>query len=184
MHTFISPEDSFRVEKAISYLVQKYNESGKNSKPVVLHSLRVGIYLLERGYDIDTIITGILHDLVEDSGVTVDEIRKNFSSKVAEWINSLSFKPEIEDPVEQYREMFRRIISVGKIPVIIKAADVLANSFYIHLIPDLKKQRLLLQKIQYFIDITASFGPELVIDELIERYNEENERLIKLENTK
>lgn len=184
MYTFISPEDSFKVEKAISYLVEKYNESGKNSKPVILHSLRVGIYLLERGYDTDTIIAGLLHDLVEDSDVKVKEIKEKFSPKVAEWVDALSFRPEIEDPAKQYQEMFRRTILAGKIPMIIKAADMLANILYIHLIPDLKKQKLLLQKIRYFIDIATSLQSEQPINELRDRYNKEIERLTKLENIK
>ena len=145
MDTFISPENSFKVEKAISYLIEKYNESGKNPKPVVLHSLRVGSICLNmarhRHY-----IAGVLHDLVEDSDVTVEEIKEKFSPKVAEWIDALSFRPEIEDPTEQYQEMFRRTILAGKIPMIIKAVDILVNSFYIHLIPDLEKQKFLLQK--------------------------------------
>ncbi|MFA7394923.1 MAG: HD domain-containing protein [Candidatus Paceibacterota bacterium] len=184
MDTFISPENSFKVEKAISYLIEKYNESGKNPKPVVLHSLRVGMYLLEHGYDTDTIIAGVLHDLVEDSDVTVEEIKEKFSPKVAEWIDALSFRPEIEDPTEQYQEMFRRTILAGKIPMIIKAVDILVNSFYIHLIPDLEKQKFLLQKIRYFIDIASSLTSERPINELRDRYNKERDRLTKLENIK
>ena len=184
MYTFISPENSFKIEKAVSYLVKEYNESGKNPKPVILHSLRVGIYLLESGYETDIVITGILHDLIEDSEVSFNDIKNNFSSDIATWVEAVSFKPDINDPIEQYREMFKRTISAGKIPTIVKAADILANSIYIHLVPDLEKQRMLLQKILYFIDIATSLSSEPVLQELKTCYDEENDRLTKLENKK
>lgn len=184
MNIFISPEDGFKIEKAISYLLEKYNKSGKNSKPVILHSLRVGIYLLESGYETNIIITGILHDLIEDSDSSIDDIKNNFSSEIALWVDTVSFKPNIDDPIEQYQEMFKRTISAGRVPIIVKAADMLANSPYIYLVPDLKKQRILLQKILYFINITTPFSSEPVLKELRARYEEENSRLIKLENKK
>lgn len=141
MHTFISPENSFKIEKAISYLIKKYNESGRNPKPVILHSLRVGVCLLEFGYETDIIITGILHDLVEDTDVSIDDIKNNFSTEIANYVEAVSFKSSILDPVEQYKEMFTRTISEGRIPIIVKSADILANSLYIHLVSDLLKQR-------------------------------------------
>lgn len=184
MNKFISPEDSFKIEKAICYLVEKYQESGKNPKPVILHSLRVGMYLLELGYEANVIIAGILHDLIEDSDVSIEDIKNYFSLEIAEWVSAVSFKPQIDDPVKQYQEMFKRTILEGEIPIIIKAIDLLVNSIYIYLIPDLKKQRMLLQKILYFINLTVSFSSEPVLKELKVRYEEENDRLIKLENKK
>lgn len=173
MPKFISPEDSLRIEKAIFYLAEKYRESGRNPKPVVLHSIRVGIYLLELGYETDIIITGILHDLPEDSEVSLEDIAKVFSSDMAKWIDAVSFRSDIDDPVEQYREMFERTIAAGRIPVIVKAADLLINSLYIHLVPDLKKQRMLIQKISYFLSKTVPFRSEPVIEELRIRFNDE-----------
>ncbi len=184
MKRFISPRDSFKIEEAISYLVEHYNKSGKNSKPVILHSLRVGMYLLEYGYDADTIIVGILHDLIEDSDVTMEEIGEKFSPKVAAWVDALSFRPEIEDHIERYQEMFKRIILAGKMPTIVKAVDLLANSFYIRLIPSLEEQQLLLQKMRYFLDITASLSSEQPLEELRNCYKKENKRLTKLKNMK
>jgi (p)ppGpp synthase/HD superfamily hydrolase len=181
MYKFISPEDSFKIEKAISFLVEQYNKSGKNPKPVILHSIRVGMDLLDLGYGVDVIITGILHDLVEDTDVSIDDIKNNFSIEIAHYVDAVSFKSNIPDPVEQYKEMFNRTVSVGKVPVVVKSADIFANSFYIHLVPDLLKQRLLIQKMFYFISITESFHSEPALMRLKDKYKEENDRLSKLE---
>ncbi|MCX6787125.1 MAG: hypothetical protein NTY93_01200 [Candidatus Kaiserbacteria bacterium] len=181
MHSYISPDDSFKIEKAITFLVENYKKTGKNPKPVVLHSLRVGMYLLERGYETDAIIIGVLHDLLEDSEVSLEDIKRDFSPEIATWVDSVSFKPDIADPVEQYQEMFNRTISAGRIPVIVKAADMLANSLYIHLVPDLGKQRMLLKKMSDFIKMAEGYSSEPVIKELEARCEKENARLTNLE---
>lgn len=181
MHSYISPEDSFKIEKAITFLVENYKKTGKNTKPVILHSLRVGMYLLERGYETDAIIVGVLHDLLEDSEISQDDIKRDFSSEIATWVDSVSFNPNIADPIEQYQEMFNRTISAGRISVIVKATDMLANSLYIHLVPDLRKQRMLLKKMSDFIKMAEGYSSESVIKELATRYEEENARLSNLE---
>lgn len=180
MHSFISTNNGFRVEKAIYYLTEKYKKSGKNKKPVILHSIRVGMYLLEFGYKTDVVIAGILHDIIEDSNVSANDIKKEFSSTVASWVKSVSFNQNIKNYVNQYKEMFERTISAGKFPVIIKAADILSNSLYIHLVKDLKKQKELLQKMLYFINATSRFSSEPILKELKARYKEESKRIKKL----
>ncbi len=172
MNNFISSEDSFKIEKAISFLIENYNKSGKNPKPVILHSIRVGMYLLESGYETDIVVVGILHDLIEDSDVTIDDIKNNFSQEIASWVESVSFKPQINDTVEQYKEMFARTILEGRIPVVVKAADILANSLYIHLVTETEKQKFLIDKIKYFLDVSQSFSSEPIVRELKNKYEE------------
>ena len=146
MQRYVSPEESYKVEDAINFLVMKYAESGRNPKPVVLHSIRVGLHLLELGYDTDVVIVGILHDLVEDSDVQISDIKNKFGGNIAKWVESVSFKPNIEDPIEQYQEMFNRTFAGGKTSVVVKAADLYTNSLYFKLVPDLKKQEILIEK--------------------------------------
>ncbi len=184
MHRYISPKDSLRIEKAVNFLVLKYSESGRNPKPVVLHSLRVGIYLLELGYDMDTIIVAILHDLIEDSDVKISDIKNEFGDNVAMWIDAVSFKPEIDDPTEQYKEMFTRTFAGGKIPVMVKAADLYANSFYYKLVSNHQKQKILIEKMFYFLEKANLFSSEPVIIELRDRYQEEKNRFTCLYNKK
>lgn len=181
MERFISPEDSFVVEQAIYYLVSEYAKSGRNPKPVVLHSIRLGLHLLELGYDTDVIVTGLLHDLIEDSDVTLQDIREKFGTDIAKWVEAVSFNPDIEDPVRQYQEMFARTVAAGKVPVVVKAADLHANSLYIKLVPEALKQRMLLEKIRYFLDITTAFQDEPIIQRLRQRYEGERNRLEKAE---
>jgi len=179
MNHFISPEDSFAVEKAIQFLTTEYAKSGQNPKPVILHSLRVGFYLLELGYEKDIIIAGILHDLVEDSDVTESDISKRFNSDVTDWVMAVSFKSDIADPIEQYKEMYQRVCNSGRQAIIVKAADLHANSMYIHLVPSYEKQKMLIDKIGFFITTTQKYATEPAISSLQHRYEVELSRLNK-----
>lgn len=180
MERFISSDDGFRIEHAVNYLVSEYGKSGRNPKPVLLHSLRIGMYLLELGYDTNIIIVGILHDLVEDSDVTINDIKREFGADIANWVGAVSYMSKIKDPVKQYREMFVRTVAAGKISVVVKAADLHINSLYIRLVPDTKKQRLLLGKIEYFLAIARAFKREPVMQMLNDRYRAESSRIEKI----
>ncbi len=179
MNKHISPQDSFEVEKAISFLVEKYNQSGKNSKPVILHSIRVGMVLIEFEYDKDIIITGILHDLLEDTDVSFQEIEKNFSLKIAQTVQAVSYDPKIENPVTRYKEMFERVVANGQEAIVVKAADMIINIPYIRLVPDIKDQEKLLNKALYYIKLNSSFSSTPIFKKLQKTYNEEYERLLK-----
>jgi (p)ppGpp synthase/HD superfamily hydrolase len=110
----ISPEDSFEIEKAISYLVTNYNESGHNPKPVILHSLRIANMLMEMGYDKKIIIGAVLHDIIEDTNVTDEQLKEYFGKEVLDLVKAVSYDDSISDPVEQYKDMYDRVLAYGK----------------------------------------------------------------------
>lgn len=59
---------------------------GHNPKPVIFHSVQVGVHLYNHDYESDIVIAGILHDVVEDSETTVAEIEERFGSRVAQLV--------------------------------------------------------------------------------------------------
>jgi guanosine-3',5'-bis(diphosphate) 3'-pyrophosphohydrolase len=156
----ISPEDSFEIEKAISYLVINYNKSGHNSKPVILHSLRVAALLMEMGYSKKIIIGAILHDIMEDTSVTQDQFREEFGDDMLALVESVSYNSLITDPVESYKDMYDRVITYGKEAVVLKAVDIAVNSMYINLVQDFDKRKQLVEKGTYFLDIADKFSDE------------------------
>ncbi len=156
----ISPEDSFKIENAISYLVVNYNNSGHNPKPVVLHSLRVAGVLMEMGYSNKIIIGAILHDILEDTEVTSEQLRGEFGEEIFLLVSSVSYNDAITDPIKLYKDMFNRILAYGREAVVLKAVDMAVNSLYINLVPDYHKRRELVEKGIYFLDITGNFSDE------------------------
>jgi len=156
----ISPEGSFSVEKAILYLVTNYNESGFNPKPVILHSLRIANMLIEMGYDKKIIIGAVLHDIIEDTNVTDEQLKKDFGQEVLDLVLAVSYDESISDPIEQYKDMYDRVLAYGKDAVVLKSVDIAVNSLYIDLVPDPDKRRQLVEKGKYFLDLTEVFSSE------------------------
>jgi len=115
------------IEKAIKFLVASIERSGHNPKPVILHSIRVGLYLDRQGYNKNVVIAGILHDLLEDSETTIEEIREEFGDKIANLVLVNSFDKTIKEKKKRYYESFARCLEAGKDALVIKAADVLDN---------------------------------------------------------
>lgn len=156
----ISPEDSFEVEKAISYLVINYNESGHNPKPVILHSLRVAGLLMEMGYNKKIIIGAILHDILEDTNVAPKSLKRDFGEDILSLVKAVSYNRLITDPIQLYKEMFDRILAHGTDAVVLKAVDMAVNSLYINLVPEHHKRKRLIEKGEYFLDFTKAFFNE------------------------
>lgn len=171
-------EKDLKIEEAISFLVTEYAKSGHNTKPVVIHSIKVAMTLYDLGYKTEMVIAGVLHDLLEDSEVTKDEIAAKFGEVVAEMVEGLSFRSEIEDKVAQYREMFERTLSGGKDLLIIKSADTYQNSFFVG--DKLKKDDFFLRKMEYFLEISQPMiGEEKIWKMLNERFADLSTRVVE-----
>lgn len=128
-----SKEEQELVQKAISFLVESFNKTGNNPKPVIFHSIRVAMYLYDKGADSTIVIAALLHDLLEDTQITSQEIKSMFGDDVAKLVEANSFKSDISDYVLQYLETFKRNISTGPQAVLIKASDLLDNADYYNL---------------------------------------------------
>jgi (p)ppGpp synthase/HD superfamily hydrolase len=93
----------------------------------VEHPIAVAQLLADSGYDGSLIAAAYLHDVVEKTDVELDEIRERFGPSVAALVDCLSEDPEIAGYGERKRDLRRRIIESGGDPVIIYAADRVAN---------------------------------------------------------
>jgi (p)ppGpp synthase/HD superfamily hydrolase len=177
LNNAISPEDSFEVEKAVSFLVSNYNVSGYNPKPVILHSLRVANILMEMGYGKKIIIGAILHDILEDTAVTPDQIREKFGQAMLELIMAVSYNESIKDPVMQNKDMYSRALAYGRDAVVLKAVDIAVNSLYIDLVANTEKQKQLIEKGKYFSELTKEYINEPAWKLLNSRNFKNNESL-------
>jgi len=125
-----SKEDQESIQKAISFLVENFNKTGNNSKPVILHSIRIALRLYDKGEKTSIVIGALLHDLLEDTKVSLSDISSVFGEEVAKLVEANSFKSEITDYVLKYVETFERNIACGRDAVVIKAVDLLDNADY------------------------------------------------------
>lgn len=171
MLTQETPQQSKEIEEAIKFLIHAFDKSEYTGKPVVLHSIRVGLYLNRQGYDKDIVIAGILHDLIEDSSTTIEEIKTKFGDNVAKLVKANSYDKGINDKRKRYFQTYERGMKAGKDALVIKASDILDNYNYYYFAEGKELRKWLLEKMKHFIDNTAEIiGKENIWRELKDKY--------------
>jgi len=142
-------QTSKEIEKAIIFLVQAITTSGNNPKPVILHSIMVGLSLVKLGYPLHVIQAGFLHDVIEDSKTNIGSIREKFGDKVAVIVSACTYDSFIQKRVEQYKDAMKHAEKVGKDALIVIAADLIQNEPYYN---QEDFQQYPWDKIKYFIE--------------------------------
>jgi len=104
----------------------------KSGEPYILHPLEVAFILAEIKADFESIIASLLHDVVEDTPITIEEVETNFGRDVAllvggvTKIHSVEYKSKDEARAETYRKMFFYMSEDVRV-LLIKIADRLHN---------------------------------------------------------
>jgi (p)ppGpp synthase/HD superfamily hydrolase len=150
----MNQEEQKKIELAIQFLVIAMQQSGHTTKPVVFHSMRVGVHLYNLQYPTNIIIGGILHDVLEDTATQISDIEHKFGHHIAALVSANSFDTSIIDKTAQYIDMFSRCKTVGKEALIIKVVDLFDNADYYQLAEHLKQKKWLLEKLRYFIELS------------------------------
>ena len=125
--------DSKLIMKAYNYAVSHHgDQKRKSGEPYIIHPIHVAYILSTLGLDDATICAALMHDLAEDTDVTIEDISKEFSPEIADMVNGVTKLGKInyvsaeEQQVENYRKMF---LAMGKDirVILIKLADRLHN---------------------------------------------------------
>lgn len=107
---------------AFSFLLRAHaNQLDKCGQPYALHPYRVAKSVLRAGGGLWTIIAALLHDVVEDSGIWLAEIRYNFGDKVADAVDALTHRKG-----ESNNDYYRRILQ-NEIALRVKFHDIADN---------------------------------------------------------
>ncbi len=171
------PSDSERVKKAIE-LAKKAHEGQfrKTGEPYIVHPLAVKKILEEWGMDEDTIIAGILHDTVEDTPLTLDEIKSEFGESVAflvDGVTKLSTARNGMRDIDTYlpatRDNFLRLmIALGDDirVLIIKLADRLHNLRTLSALPPDKQKKVAKETLEVFAPLADRLNMGLLRVEL------------------
>lgn len=127
-------ELSIKVEEAIRLLsVHVPLSDEKSRKPVLFHSIRVGVYLYENGYSQDVVLAGFLHDTVEGWTTATEQIVKEaFGDNVMRLVLASTKNYAIKDATERTDELIKRCIQNGEDALIVKAADTLDSYKWYH----------------------------------------------------
>jgi guanosine-3',5'-bis(diphosphate) 3'-pyrophosphohydrolase len=100
---------------------------GDHGRPYLDHPIQVAETLEEQGYPEPTVVAGLLHDVVEDSGLTVGDVVDSFGVQVGELVAALTEDPSITDWEERKLALREEVSEAGPQAAAIYAADKLAN---------------------------------------------------------
>lgn len=167
-----TPEQQASFQKAIGFLVDNINRTGHNPKPVILHSVRVAMYLYSFEYSPEVIVSAYLHDLLEDTECSSEEIRSSFGNEVSSIVTALTFDDSISNRDERNKKEVEQAVTFGRAAVLVKASDLLDNSNYYHL-AGVELKPLLLKKFSYFIKLAEkTLKSEPIWQDLLDREKE------------
>jgi guanosine-3',5'-bis(diphosphate) 3'-pyrophosphohydrolase len=102
--------------------------NGSGGTPYVEHPVRVAALLDEHGYGSDAVAAALLHDVVEDSETTIDELRELFGESVAGMVGALTDDESIDSYRERKAEHRERVAAAPGDALAIYAADKLTNA--------------------------------------------------------
>ncbi len=135
----------------------------KSGEPYFEHPLEVANILVELKLDLGTICGGLLHDVAEDTGVTLEEVEEEFGPEITTLVDGVTKISELKfDSIEMRQaENFRKMIisMVEDIRVIlIKFADRLHNMRTIEYLPEVKRKRIARETIDVYAALAHRLG--------------------------
>jgi guanosine-3',5'-bis(diphosphate) 3'-pyrophosphohydrolase len=165
-------DDVAIVRKAYDYSLRYHTGQQRASgEPYLVHPLEVAHVLAEMKLDANAIAAGLLHDLVEDTAVTVEQVRQEFGEQVAHIvegvtkISKIDFATREERQAENLRKMMLAMVDDIRV-VLIKLADRLHNMRTLaHLPPD-RQASIARETLEIYAPIAHRLGMGKVRGEL------------------
>ena len=171
----LSDDRQYDLSKIISAyeFAAKAHEGQKRSsgQPYIVHPLAVAYILLELGMDTDTVCGALLHDVVEDTDATLDDLKKRFGQDVAMLVDGVTKLSKIPTSTkeQQAAENIRKILLAMSQDIrvmIIKLADRLHNMRTLKYRPRDKQRKTALETMNIYAPIAHRLGIRAIKEEL------------------
>ena len=166
--TYHPSSDFSMIEKAYKLAVDAHkDQKRKSGEPYIIHPLKVAYILAELELDMESIVAGILHDIIEDTEYSYEDISNLFSEEIAALVDGvtklgkLSYTTKEEAQAENYRKMFLAMAKDIRV-ILIKLADRLHNMRTLNYMKPEKQK----EKAQETLDIYAPLAHRLGISKI------------------
>jgi guanosine-3',5'-bis(diphosphate) 3'-pyrophosphohydrolase len=167
------PNDDLELIRKAYEFSQKHHagQSRASGEPYLIHPLEVALVLAEMKMDPVAIAAGLLHDSVEDTSVTVVDIRKEFGEQVAHIvegvtkISAIDFATREEQQAENLRKMMLAMVDDIRV-VLIKLADRLHNMRTLGHLPPERQQKIARETLDIYASIAHRLGMGKIRGEL------------------
>ena len=179
-----SKRDTELLRCAIDFATHAHNgQTRLSGEPYITHPLSVAAILIEWEMDIDSVVAGVLHDTVEDTDITVEDIKKQFGSDVAFLVDGVTKVSQARSGMRDLKNympatkdnLTKLMISVGRDVrvLIIKLADRLHNMRTLEYMPKDKQKKIARETMEVFAPLADRLNMGRVrvqLEELSFRY--------------
>ena len=169
-----SPEDRRRIREAYDFIMQMHNgQFRKSGEPYYHHLVEVAYILASLQCGPNTIIAGLLHDVVEDTVVSIDEIKKRWGEEVSKIVDALTKIQRLklskitseEFEAEDHRKIFIGMAKDIRV-IIIKLADRLHNLRTLGALSPERQHAIAKETMEVFIPIAERLGLDIIKSEM------------------
>ncbi len=171
---YLPPADWSVVQRAVAFAALAHAAQFRNSgEPYVIHPIAAATTLAGMQLDRDAIVAALLHDVPEDTSVTLEEIQKEFGEKVARLVegvtklSKIKWQPvdefsnkaaaEKQEQAENLRKMFLAMVDDVRV-VLIKLADRLHNMQTLQFKPQHKQIKIATETLEIFAPLANRLG--------------------------
>ena len=185
LHTFEDVEDIYfdyihdkkareSIKSAYKFIIKKHDgQTRRSGEPYYHHLIEVAYILADLRAGPSTITAGLLHDVVEDTDVTIDDIKKNWGSEVAKIVDALTKIQRLklshitaeEFEAEDHRKIFLGMAKDIRV-ILIKLADRLHNMRTLGALSEERKLAIAKETLEVFVPIAHRLGLDKLKSEL------------------
>ena len=161
---YLEPKEVTKIERAYRYAEQCHSGQLRQSgDPYITHPLAVANILADMRLDHESLMAALLHDVIEDTGVTKGQISRRFGRTVADLVDGVSKLSEIEfeTKAQLQAESFQKMtlaMSKDIRVVLVKLADRLHNMRTLGVLPPEKRRRIARETLEIYAPIAQRLG--------------------------
>lgn len=170
--SYLPNPDLILVQKAYLYSAKVHaGQVRKSGEAYLIHPMEVAWLLTELRLDEASVVTGLLHDTIEDTLTSMDDIRDMFGAEIALMVDGVTKLSEIRFDTDEHKqaENFRKmLVAMAKDirVILVKLADRLHNMRTLHHLPDRKRVRIAQETIDIYAPLANRLGIHWVKSEL------------------